>query len=88
MKEIRYSKEKDLLLKKERNVSFQDIKKAFDENRIVAIVKNPHNTRYRNQKMFLVTIDNYIYVVPFVEDADHLFLKTIYPSKKYTKRYL
>jgi uncharacterized DUF497 family protein len=88
MKEIRYSKEKDLLLKKERNVSFQDIKKAFDENRIVAIVKNPNNTRYRNQKMFLVTIDNYIYVVPFVEDADHLFLKTIYPSKKYTKRYL
>ena len=41
-----------------------------------------------NQKMYVVNIDNYAYVVQFVEDRDKRFLKTIYPSRSMTKKYL
>ena len=46
------------------------------------------DNRYYNQKIFLMNIDNYIYLVPFVENKDEIFLKTIIPSRKYTKKYL
>ena len=38
--------------------------------------------------MLVVNVDGYAYLVPFVEDVQGVFLKTIIPSRKATKRYL
>ena len=46
------------------------------------------NANYPNQKIFVLEIDNYVYLVPFIENKDEIFLKTIIPSRKFTKKYL
>jgi len=45
------------------------------------------NRGYPNQKIFILEIVNYAYIVPFVENENEIFLKTAFPSRKYTKRY-
>ncbi len=88
MKSIEYNEEKNLKLKTQRGVSFEDIKHAVAEGGLVAIVTNPDQKRYPGQKLLIVSINKYAYVAPFVEDKKKLFLKTIYPSRKYTKLYV
>ena len=44
--------------------------------------------QYPDQRLFIVNVDGYAYIVPFVEDEDVIFLKTIIPSRKMTKLYL
>ncbi len=51
------------------------------------IVANP-GEKYKNQKIFIVSINDYAYLVPFVEGEKEIFLKTIIPSRKATKTYL
>ena len=46
------------------------------------------SVNYPNQKIFVLEIDNYVYLAPFVENEDEIFLKTIIPSRKFTKKYL
>jgi len=55
---------------------------------LLDIIENPNQEKYKGQKMFIVDIDNYAYLVPFVETEKEVFLKTIIPSRKATKRYL
>ena len=78
MKEIRWSYLKSERLKKVRGLSFEDIIKA----ELAAVKVNPAK---RGQKLMLFLYKRYIWVVPFVEDEDHIFLKTLFPSRKYTK---
>ncbi|MBA1446697.1 MAG: hypothetical protein FE835_17700 [Gammaproteobacteria bacterium] len=52
------------------------------------VIKHPNPLRYPNQKMFIVNIENYAYLVPFVENETEIFLKTIIPSRKATRKYL
>ena len=40
------------------------------------------------QKMAIVEIDGYACLVPYVDDEEGVFLKTIIPSRKATKKYL
>mgnify|MGYP001613002524 CR=1 FL=1 len=87
MKRIEYSKEKDKWLEVERGISLKFIKRTIEKGNLITVIDNP-NTRYRNQRMYLVKIKNYVYVVPFVEDDEKIFLKTIFPSRKHTKKYL
>ena len=50
------------------------------------IVPNP-STHYPHQKMMVVEMDDYLILVPFVEDQEKIFLKTAFKSRKITKKY-
>jgi len=54
----------------------------------VAIYDHPNAKKYPNQKISVVLIEDYAYLVPCVEDKDQIFLKTIIPSRKATKQYV
>ncbi|EJF06241.1 hypothetical protein ThvES_00017010 [Thiovulum sp. ES] len=86
--DIQFSKEKNRILKQQRNISFEDIIVAIENNKVLDIINHTNLEKYPNQKMMIVNISNYIYVVPFVRDEIKIFLKTIVPSRKMTKRYL
>ena len=81
-KNIRWNEEKNALLKKGRNVSFEVIFSLIENDMIVDIRQNPH---YVNQRYYFFDIEDYIYCVPVVETEDEIFLKTIFPSRKFTK---
>lgn len=84
MKYFDWDKDKNELLKKSRNISFEQIISAITNGDLLSIEKNS-KAKYVDQKLFIVKIDEYIFVVPFVEDEEKYFLKTIYPSRKYTR---
>ena len=88
MKYYDWNKEKNELLKIERDISFEQVVIAIESGGLLEIVKHPNSRKYPNQKIYLVNIDNYVYLAPFVEDEEKIFLKTIIPSKKATRKYL
>lgn len=55
---------------------------------LMDIIKHPNKQKYSNQKMLMVNINNYIYTVPYIENNNERFLKTIIPNRQYTKKYL
>lgn len=75
-------------LREGRNVTFEEVVFSIMHNGLLDIIEHPNRNRYPNQSVFIVNIDNYIYLVPFVEDRHIVFLKTIIPSRKMTKTYL
>lgn len=79
---------KNEILKAERGISFEDIMAAFTEDGLLDIVKHPNEKKYSHQKMIIVNVNDYVYLVPFVEDDEKIFLKTIVPSREATKHYL
>jgi uncharacterized DUF497 family protein len=88
MKYHSWSNEKNEKLKKERNVSFEDIIYYIENEKLHAILEHKSQKRYPGQKIYVVEINNYIYLVPFMETENEIFLKTIIPSRKATKKYL
>jgi uncharacterized DUF497 family protein len=83
-----FSVAKNQLLIKERNISFEEIIAALDNGQLLDIIEQPNPNKYPNQKMYVVLINGYVYLVPFVEqDETTVFLKTIFPSRKATKQY-
>ena len=88
MKYFDWDDEKNERLKKERDISFEEVIIEIFEGNILADVKHPNKVRYPNQRMFIVEIDNYAYLVPYIEDKEKVFLKTVMPSRKATKKYL
>jgi len=87
---IKYSwdKEKNLWLKENRGISFERIIVLIEEGYLLDILEHPNKEKYAHQKILIVNVDNYIYAIPFVEKGNERFLKTIIPSRKYTKKYL
>ena len=88
MKLFRWNPEKNDALKAERGLSFEGITVAVESGGLLDILEHPNKARYPNQRVLVVTFDNYAYLVPFVEEEDHYFLKTIIPSRKATREYL
>lgn len=88
MKYYSWNNEKNAKLKEERGISFEDIVFHIQQGQILAIADHPNQEKYPNQKIFIVKVDNYAYLVPFVESEKEVFLKTIIPSRKATKQYL
>jgi uncharacterized DUF497 family protein len=88
MKIYYWDKEKNNTLKSERGISFEDILYYIEHGNILAIIKHPNKIKYPDQKMYIVKINNYVYLVPFIETENIVFLKTIIPSRKATKKYL
>jgi len=87
MKLINWNTEKNELLKNTRKISFEEIVIAINNDNIIDTVLHPNQEKYPNQKMYLISINDYIHVVPFVENENEIFLKTIIPSRKQTKKY-
>lgn len=87
MKPFNWDPEKNERLKKERGVSFEDVLFHLQLNDVIDIFDHPNQKRYPGQKIFAVAMEGYIYLVPFVESQDEVFLKTIIPSRKATKYY-
>lgn len=88
MKPFRWSLEKNEQLKLERGISFEIMVVAIEAGGLVDILAHPNPTRYRHRRVLVVACDGYVYLVPFVEEDDHYFLKTIIPSRKATRDYL
>ena len=88
MKRFAWNAEKNDLLIKERGISFERVIYHIEKNMVLDVIAHPNQSKYPNQKMFVVDIDSYVYLVPFVENDAEVFLKTIMPSRKATKRYL
>lgn len=87
-KYFEWNEEKNAILKLRRDVGFEDVVEAWNSGDILEIVDHPNKARYPNQKLATVIIRDYVYLVPLVEDEKKYFLKTIFPSRKATKKYL
>jgi len=72
-------------LKEHREICFEDIVPIIEGDGQITIAPNPNAKKYPNQKIFVIDFKDYIYLVPFVEDEEKIFLKTIYPSRKANK---
>ena len=84
-----YSSEKNLKLIQERDISFEEIVAAIDNDQILDIIEHPNKGKYEGQKIYVVHANGYVYLVPFVTDREgNVFLKTIIPSRKAKQQYL
>ncbi len=88
MKYFDWDSEKNEKLKGERDIGFEDVLMAIEEGDILDILETSNKEKYPNQKVFVIKIEDYVFIVPFVEDEEKVFLKTIIPSRKATKKYL
>ena len=88
MKHCSWNHEKNRQLKAERNVSFEETVFYIERGHLLDIVEHPNQERYRGQRIFIIEIRDYAYLVPFVETEREIFMKTIIPSRKATKDYL
>lgn len=88
MKYYDWSNEKKAILKEEHNISFEEVVFWITNGGLLEVIQNPNSHEYAHQRVFVVNIEEYVYYVPFVEDTESYFLKTIYPSRKATKKYL
>ena len=83
----RWDEEKNRKLKKERDISFEEIVHALNQGKLIQVIKNP-SSNFIHQKCYVLEMKDYVYLVPYVEHGDKKFLKTAYPSRKYKKIYL
>lgn len=88
MKPFRWSPEKNELLKHERGISFEEITVAVEAGKLLEVVPHPNAAKYPRQKVMVVGVAGYAYLVPYVEEEDHFFLKTIIPSRKATRDFI
>ena len=84
MKYLNWSSKKNEILKRERGISFEEIAFLIESGQIIGIEQNPGRS---NQKLYILEIDNYAVVVPFIENETEIFLKTAFPSRKHSKKY-
>lgn len=88
MKMFRWNHEKNETLKAQRNMSFEEIVLAIEADGLLDELRHPNSEKYPKQSVFVVALDNYVYLVPYVDEPDYFFLKTVIPSRKATRDYL
>lgn len=88
MKTINWNLDKNRQLQEERGISFEDVVVYLLQGDVLDIVEHPNQEKYSGQRIFVLNIDDYVYLVPYVESREEIFLKTIIPSRKATKEYL
>ena len=67
---------------------YENDNNCIQRERLLDDIEHPNKTKYPNQRVFVVEVDGYAYLVPYIESDDEIFLKTIIPSRKATKQYL
>ena len=85
---FRWDNEKNEMLRKSRGVCFEQVVILMERGDVLDTIEHPKQDRYPGQKIAIVQIDDYAYLVPYVEKGEELFLKTIIPSRKATSRYV
>ena len=88
MKPFRWNPEKSEVLKADRGISFESIVVAIESGGLLDILAHPNQAKYPRQRVLVVACDSYAWLVPFVEEEDYLFLKTVIPSRKATRDYM
>ena len=88
MKKLNWNCDKNTILKESRNISFEDVIFCLENGKILDKLDHPNQQKYLNQKLFIIEINEYAYLVPFVETEDEIFLKTIIPNRQATRKYL
>ncbi len=88
MKYFTWDQEKNEKLKGRRGVSFEEIVLHIERGDVLDILEHPNQERYEGQRVFVVRIGDYVYLVPFVEEAEHVVLRTSIPSRKATRNYI
>ena len=88
MKSINWDTEKSVALKSSRGICFEDVVFYIERGDILDDYLHPNQQAYPGQRIMIIVIANYAYLVPYVENDEELFLKTIIPSRKATERYL
>lgn len=87
-KPLRWDRDKNERLAQERGVSFERIAVAIENGDLLQIVQHPNTAKYPRQQIMVVKLDEYAYLVPFIEETDYYFLKTIIPSRKATRDFI
>jgi len=88
MKVFSWNSEKNEILINERNISFEDIIVNINLGNELNIYDHPNQQKYPNQKISVVKVEDYVYLVPYIENDEEIFLKPIIPSRKATKQYI
>ena len=88
MKSFRWSTEKNDALASDRGITFEMIVVAIESGGLLDVLNHPNPSKYPRQKVLVVSFDGYAYLVPYVEEDEYFFLKTIIPSRKATRDYL
>ena len=85
---FRWDLQKNTLLMRERGLSFEQIALAVEGGDLLQVIEHPNAAKYPNQKIMIVAMDGYAFLVPFVQEEDGYFLKTIIPSRKATRDFM
>jgi len=88
MKIFRWNNDKNEWLKAHRGVNFEQVVLLMERGDILDVLEHPNQKEYPGQKMAVVMIDDYVYLVPYVQEGEEIFLKTIIPSRKATNKYM
>ncbi len=88
MKPINWNATKNQQLISERGISFEDIVFYLQQDALLDDIEHPNSDKYPNQRVFVININNYAHLVPYLENRKEIFLKTVIPSRKATKIYL
>ena len=83
-----WNDEKNGWLRQERGIMFEDVVFHLSHGGLLDTIEHPNQSQYSDQRIFIVNVEGYAFLVPFVEDNEVIFLKTIIPSRKMTKLYL
>jgi uncharacterized DUF497 family protein len=88
VRRFRWNPDKNENLKAERGISFEQIVLAIEDSDVLDVLRHPNERRYPSQRILVVAVEGYAYLVPYVEEPDGYFLKTVIPSRKATRAYL
>ena len=88
MKPLLWNSDKNRLLKATRGIDFNTVALAINQGKILDVIDHPNQDKYPSQEIFVLAINQYVYLVPFIETEQEIFLKTIIPSRKMKKKYL
>ena len=79
---------KNAKLRRDRGVTFEDVVRAMSDGRVLRIMEHSYQRRYRGQRLMVIDLGGYAYLVPFSESDGDIILKTVIPSRKATREYL
>ena len=88
MRIFRWDNEKNEWLKKNRGVCFEEVVILMEREDVLDIVEHPNQDKYPGQKIAIVEIDDYAYLVPYMQESEAIILKTIIPSRSATNKYV
>ena len=88
MKVFRWDNEKNEWLKKNRGVCFEQVIVLMERGDVLETIEHPNQDKYLGQKIATVRIDDYVYLIPYIQESEDIFLRTIIPSRKATNKYM